>query len=443
MVVFVDYERDSYDDVQHRHPGSIQHPYTDMGSLPGVKPHDEGLIYNGHDIINGADKDEKLPDSRDDPNLNAFSRCLACYPVVRELARYLDLNTLDALSRTCRQIRANLIPYSRQLVKRTLRCETQYNVILNELLREGVSLSEGVKLANRSINDDAPKNGRLRWGISGLCARDMVGECQRCSKVVCRNCTVKPPRATMARNRLRRLCKTCCAAPIVYHLFPGDKVPSTQLTSLQQSTQAFTFSAFARTPCRCQDTLWLCESCGFTLSKNDSTYRRVWTWRTRYGTYLGTGLGTGIGEGFQGVKCGKGENCLAASAIELEVDCEVDESAITIPHLHNYDSDGPFNGHVESPPLIDGLPLSERSDGHQHDDEPGYLRQEIVGIGGVVKRKVKKRVVVGACVEEYEDERETGKYLQREADGLERSWCGWCWRVVPSRKDWEKEVVPI
>lgn len=106
--------------------------------------------------------------------------------VVRELARYLDLNTLDALSRTCRQIRANLIPESRQLVKRTLRCETQYNVILNELIREGVPLPEGIKLANRLINDDAPKNGRLRWGISGLCARDMVAECQRCSKVVCR-----------------------------------------------------------------------------------------------------------------------------------------------------------------------------------------------------------------------------------------------------------------
>lgn len=106
--------------------------------------------------------------------------------VVRELARYLDLNTLDALSRTCRQIRANLIPYSRQLVKRTLRCDTQYNAILNELIREGVSLSEGTRLANRLINEEAPKNGRLRWGISGLCARDMVGECQRCSKIVCR-----------------------------------------------------------------------------------------------------------------------------------------------------------------------------------------------------------------------------------------------------------------
>ncbi|GAM36448.1 hypothetical protein TCE0_018f05550 [Talaromyces pinophilus] len=247
----------------------------------------------------------------------------------------------------------------------------------------------------------------------------------------------------MARNRLRRLCKTCCVAPIAYHLFPAGQMPNMQLTTSQQTKHAFTFSAFARTPCRCEDTLWLCESCGLALGKNDSTYRRVWTWRTRYGAYLGTGLGTGIGEGCQGVKCGKGEECLAASAIELEVDCEADESAITIPHHHKYDPDGHLSGHAASPPGIDGLSLNERTDGHQHDDEPGYLRQEIVGIGGVVKRKVKKRVVVGACVEEYDDERETGKYLQREADGLERSWCGWCWRVVPSRKDWEQGVVPI
>lgn len=143
------------------------------------------------------------------------------------------------------------------------------------------------------------------------------------------------------------------------------------------------------------------------------------------------------------MKCGKGEDCLAASAIELEVDCEADESAITIPHHHNYDTNGHLSGHATSPPGIDGLSLNELIDGHQHDDEPGYLRQEIVGIGGVVKRKVKKRVVVGACVEEYDDERETGKYLQREANGLERSWCGWCWRVVPSRKDWEQGVVPV
>jgi hypothetical protein len=66
------------------------------------------------------------------------------------------------------------------------------------------------------------------------------------------------------------------------------------------------------------------------------------------------------------------------------------------------------------------------------DEEPGYFRQEIVGIGGVVKQKAKKRVTVGSCVVEYEDERESGDYLTREEEGELRSWCGWCWRVVPA-----------
>jgi hypothetical protein len=234
----------------------------------------------------------------------------------------------------------------------------------------------------------------------------------------------------MLKNRLRRLCVTCCAAPYAYHLSP-EREPL-----IPTCARAFTYSAFARTPCRCEDEIWLCQTCGYSLRNNDTMYRRVWTWRTRYGAYLGAGLGTGIGEGCQGVKCGKGENCLAAQAIELEVDREVDESAITVPHHHNHHRiDDRRDAHTAS----HGSAFGRGSDGHQHDDEPGYLRQEIVGIGGVVKQKVKKRVLVGACVEEYEDERETGKYLRREETGLERSWCGWCWRVVPSRKDLEKE----
>ena len=55
-------------------------------------------------------------------------------------------------------------------------------------------------------------------------------------------------------------------------------------------------------------------------------------------------------------------------------------------------------------------------------NKPGYLRQEIEGIGGVVKKKVKKKVRTGATVWEFDDERESGKYLQREASGLQRSW---------------------
>jgi hypothetical protein len=147
-------------------------------------------------------------------------------------------------------------------------------------------------------------------------------------------------------------------------------------------------------------------------------------WRTRYSSYLGGGLGTGIGEGSQGVKCGRGEACLAAQEIEVEVDCETEElNESAAPHaLEDYQLQTHLGG------------LDSRED-----ESPGYLRQEIVGIGGVVKQKVKKRVTLGACVIEHEDEREKGTYLLREETGQHRSWCSWCCRVVPSTKDLQQQ----
>lgn len=106
--------------------------------------------------------------------------------MVRELACYLDLNSLDALSRTCRQIRANLMPFRRQLVKRTLRCENEYIETLNELLSQGTALPESVKNVIHLMNQDNLEVGKLTSGKIGKCARDMVGECRRCSRIVCR-----------------------------------------------------------------------------------------------------------------------------------------------------------------------------------------------------------------------------------------------------------------
>ena len=57
------------------------------------------------------------------------------------------------------------------------------------------------------------------------------------------------------------------------------------------------------------------------------------------------------------------------------------------------------------------------------------------GIGGVVKKKVKKKVRVGKTVREYEDEREKAEYLERETKGENRSWCGWCSRVISGNTD--------
>merc|ERR1712072_1584843 len=86
--------------------------------------------------------------------------------------------------------------------------------------------------------------------------------------------------------------------------------------------------------------------------------------------------------------------------------------------------------------ILDIIPMlanAEIDSRHMHGSS--YTTQEIVGIGGRVKRKVKKRVYVGAIVKEYEDERLNGKFLSREQNGANRSWCSWCCRVVPGKKD--------
>lgn len=239
----------------------------------------------------------------------------------------------------------------------------------------------------------------------------------------------------MLKNRIRRLCTTCRTVPISYHLatvspphtphthpHPHSREPTPPLVD----PSSFTAPAFLRTPCTCDEAVWLCHQCGHTVRANDTTYRRVWAWRTRYSTYLG-GLGTGIGEGCQGVKCGRGEDCLAGHETELEVVSEADEDALSSPsdHLHNHANTN-TNTNVNT----------NRSNASTPDEEePGYFRQEIIGIGGRFKQKVKKRVLVGACVVEYEDERDSGKYLTREEEGLHRAWCGWCWRVIASKED--------
>lgn len=66
---------------------------------------------------------------------------------------------------------------------------------------------------------------------------------------------------------------------------------------------------------------------------------------------------------------------------------------------------------------------------------PGYERHEIEGIGGRLKKKLVKMVKVGACAPEYREEKASGTYMLREIDGVARSWCGWCWRVIPASKE--------
>ncbi|CEN59571.1 hypothetical protein ASPCAL02016 [Aspergillus calidoustus] len=426
MVVFIDYD----DNAPGSHSllkGLDQHSYTEPGKPMFSKQSvgfDIGSVPNGEET--SAEEPSETPDTsgEDKPHIanrnNGLSAALGCYPIAKELARSIDLNTLHALSGTCRQIYANLAPYRQQLAKQTLRCENEYIETLSDMLHSGTALPDSVKSVIRLLSRGAMNSGQLTSGKVSKCARDMVAECRGCSKTFCRNCTAKPPNSATLKNRVRRLCTTCRKAPL-------DKLGSSYFAPISSSLSNANKPAVAvRDICTCQDVLWLCNQCGQKLRRNDTTYRRVWTWRTRYSTYLG-GLGTGIGEGCQGVKCGRGENCLAAQEIELEVECEADESMANSPPEYGYHFGHRFD--------------QAHSGSHNHKwedpegEETGYLRQEIIGIGGRMKQITKKRVRVAACVVEHEDERETGEYLTREEEGDVRGGCGWCHRAIPAKHE--------
>ncbi|KAH1698278.1 hypothetical protein KXX24_000391 [Aspergillus fumigatus] len=314
--------------------------------------------------------------------------------IVKEIARQVDLNTLYALSRTCRQFHANLAPYRHQLVKQTLRCENEYVETLSDLLDGRAAIPDSVRsvLRLRSVGD-APGS------YAGIAPSKPLQEISS------------------------KIAFVAYVLPAVQHPWPPI-LPGAGLVQLRLKPR------FRQTfPVSRHQLL----SIHHTLRSSDTTYRRGWTWRTRYSTYLG-GLGTGIGEGCQGVKCGREEDCLAAQEIELEVECEADEwSPSRSSHNHHHD-DARIDGHLSFQDELLGDQSLERTNSRD-EEKPGYFRQEIIGIGGRVKQKAKKRVTVGACVVEYEDERDTGQYLTREEQGLNRSWCGWCCRVIPSKDD--------
>jgi hypothetical protein len=183
-------------------------------------------------------------------------------------------------------------------------------------------------------------------------------------------------------------------------------------------TRAFTAPAFERTPCNCDNVVWLCGPCGKDLKNADTMYVRGWSWRTRYTHYLG-GVGTGAGEGNEGVECGRRGVCLGARLVEHET-CEQDIP--TVPEFHT--------GHHPPSPAT-----------HERWSGTSYHAQEIEGIGGVLKVKHKKQVRVGECVKLYEDERDKSiQYLEREVSGQLRSWCSWCDRVVLGDKDKAKDA---
>jgi len=201
MVVFVDLDDDD----------SVEGPLARNNHGAGAFSDHHSLLTAAHanNRSNGAGPHESHPHAHDaverpNPNINTFSAALGCYPIVAQLATLLDLNDLDALSRSCRQFRANLLQYRDQLVRRTLTCT-------NEEADNGQRLADGLRglkfawenpaagashtftpsgVGQRQRERNGPGftaySGRITSGKVAKCARDLVGECRRCGVVMCR-----------------------------------------------------------------------------------------------------------------------------------------------------------------------------------------------------------------------------------------------------------------
>jgi hypothetical protein len=95
------------------------------------------------------------------------------------VAAHIDLNTLDNLSRTCKQIREGLLQYRKMLLVSTLHCSNEHLPVDPE-----ERLRYRARAGNWLYMDDV---GRSNYSSKlGRCARDLVAECRRCGTVVCR-----------------------------------------------------------------------------------------------------------------------------------------------------------------------------------------------------------------------------------------------------------------
>ncbi|KAI1425045.1 hypothetical protein F5Y12DRAFT_399547 [Xylaria sp. FL1777] len=441
MAIFVDLDEES----EPPQTQAIAHSGEWDGERTKLQLQQELLAVansNGHardsPVVEGGTPDPAAADKgvRENLNRNRMTEALGCYPIVIAIVSWLDLNTLDNLSRTCRQIRQNLLQYRVPLVTHTLHCYKEQPPLEPE--------DNEMNWYYMTINES--------YRRKGSCARDMVTECRRCARPVCRNCIIRPPGSSTFRDRHRRLCIPCTKAPLAALANP-PLLPSTSIEADEMQ----------RAMCTCQsDCVWLCHPCGRNIIGADQDYRSIWRWRNQYGEVLG---GTGIGEGDRGVICGREAACLGAKDVAEETDCDAADAREQDQQqqLNQYSS--PTS--TPSPPssFTTGSPLSTDSASessssssssyrtpsppHSHAHSvgfavsgyagpglrPGYARHEIEGIGGVVKTKLVRMMRVGACVPEWEDERSGGRILEREISGGKRSWCGWCWRVIPGARD--------
>lgn len=197
MVVFLDLDED---DVSERDPHAD--PNEPAGFAASSRQQRQrfkpaAAVRIGNSTKSLVEEEEERPN----PNLNGFSAALGCYPyvlapppptspwqsntnpsIVTQITQYIDHNTLHSLSRTCRQIRANLLQYRTRLVQQTLHCENEaQNASLAALNPAGQKWH---------ILGEA---GHLVSGKVGRCARDLVSDCRRCGRIVCRVCPPPTP----------------------------------------------------------------------------------------------------------------------------------------------------------------------------------------------------------------------------------------------------------
>ncbi|RKU49699.1 hypothetical protein DL546_009838 [Coniochaeta pulveracea] len=182
------------------------------------------------------------------------------------VASHLDLNTLDNLSRTCRGVHHALLQFRRMLLISTLRCVNEdLEVNTDDVIRyrARISTTYSVNYPQRPVDQGMDKRHQ-HWVKAGQCARDLVSDCRRCGRVVCRNCAIKPPTPVVLRNRHRRLCKACGRAPLGLLAKPSLP-PETTLNS----------EAMQRHICKCDSAegIWLCQPCGRNLRSDDDGYK--------------------------------------------------------------------------------------------------------------------------------------------------------------------------
>lgn len=159
------------------------------------------------------------------------------------------------------------------------------------------------------------------------------------------------------------------------------------------------------------------------------------------------------------MECWRKSECCNSKYIEHETDCDAADareaedllaqghSAGTSPTTlslysgaHSWSSSHSnlsLHSNSSTPGLLDPGSTSANTRTPSPALGPGYARHEVEGIGNKIKSVKITMVRVGGGVPEWEDEKVSGQSLRREANGQARSWCGWCSRVIPSKKDYQ------